>query len=525
MRCVGSINRAHETRCNRIALRSLLPVHAALIDESSTVLTNSPMDAALERISTRSTTLSVDKSERTFQRAFIASVATAVVSSIAFFFDDTMLFTAVGLWALVIVLLPAICTTGYNLFSPWTFVVLTVFIGMTLRGIAMSFGLPSDARIDQLFLLGNEPNYFYYPSVIILSGLAMSATGYILASSSLTGAAKNTETWQANWVWVLTISVLGASLVAAYLYIDKTGGFQSGLLSAKRTTISGLDIGSDTSYRSYGSLRKIGQCALFAHLILVAYSRQLDRQAGLLTRVVSIVLLVSACVIPFYSSSRSDVAMALISSLAVSHILGGSVRISRIALIFFAVSVLIFVMTLLRQRSDLTDASYSIGQVSEQIVINRNELGISKTGHIINAVPETLEPQWGKTIMVWLFAPIPRGVWPEKPLIHQGPVIGRKIYGNFVSGVPPGIIAELYWNFFWPGVLVGMLLFGAFTRLVSDRLILRYQKRSHDVLLYAVGPMMIGPLMVGSSIGSGLFNMAVDMTIMKIMLMAAIRRE
>ena len=482
------------------------------------------MDTAFERFSTRSPALSVDKSERAFQRVFVASIATAVVSSVAFFFDDTLLFTAIGFWALVIVLLPAICSTGYNLFSPWTFVVLTVFIGMTLRGIAISFGFPNEARIEQLFLLGHGPKYFYYPCVIILSGLAMMSAGYILASSKRTGTA-TTETWNTNWVWVISVCVLLGSLTATYLYIERTGGFQSGLLSAKRTTISGLDIGSDTSYRGYGSLRKMGQCALFAHLMLVAYSRQLERQAGLLTRIASIVLLVAACIIPFYSSSRSDVAMALISSLAVSHILGGSIRISRIVLIVFAVSILIFVMTLLRQRSDLADASYSIQQVSEQIVINRNELGISKTGHIINAVPETLEPQWGKTIIVWLFAPIPRGVWPEKPLIHQGPIIGRKIYGNFVSGVPPGIIAELYWNFFWPGVLIGMLLFGVFMRIVSDRLILRYQKRSHDVLLYAVGPMMIGPLMVGSSIGSGLFNMAVDMTLMKIILIAAIRRE
>ena len=90
--------------------------------------------------------------------------------------------------------------------------------------------------------------------------------------------------------------------------------------------------------------------------------------------------------------------------------------------------------------------------VLESIVLNRNQIELPKTAHIINAVPETLDFQYGKTLTRWLAAPIPREVWPDKPVIHPGPIIGNRIYGQRVAGVPPGLIAELWWNFGWFGI-------------------------------------------------------------------------
>ena len=83
------------------------------------------------------------------------------------------MFLATGLWALAIVLLPLAMDRDYDLFSMWTFVLLTVLIGVTLRGACLSFGYPDADRLDQLYLLGREPAYFFGPAVwIVIVALA-----------------------------------------------------------------------------------------------------------------------------------------------------------------------------------------------------------------------------------------------------------------------------------------------------------------------------------------------------------------
>ena len=72
---------------------------------------------------------------------FVAVIA-IVFTIVASFGDHSHVFTAVGLWALAIVLLPPALLPRYDLFSPWSFVVLSVVVGLTIRGFYIGLNYP-----------------------------------------------------------------------------------------------------------------------------------------------------------------------------------------------------------------------------------------------------------------------------------------------------------------------------------------------------------------------------------------------
>ena len=44
--------------------------------------------------------------------------------------------------------------------------------------------------------------------------------------------------------------------------------------------------------------------------------------------------------------------------------------------------------------------------------------------------------------VTWLVAPIPRSVWPEKPLVGVGAEIGPLLFGTRIGGVAPGLVHQ-----------------------------------------------------------------------------------
>ena len=86
----------------------------------------------------------------------------------------------------------------------------------------------------------------------------------------------------------------------------------------------------------------------------------------------------------------------------------------------------------------------------------------AKTSAIIDYVDTNDSYLLGSSFFNTLLAPIPRVWWPEKPNIRIGPYVGQEILRfNNESGAPPGGIGELYLNFGWPGVFIGMAVLGA----------------------------------------------------------------
>jgi hypothetical protein len=83
-----------------------------------------------------------------------------------------------------------------------------------------------------------------------------------------------------------------------------------------------------------------------------------------------------------------------------------------------------------------------------------------KTAHIMDAVPEDIPYHYGKTYLTFVFAPIPRTMWPDKPSIGLGPMIGELVYNRQRSGVPPGMMGEAYINFGMIGIFSSLFILG-----------------------------------------------------------------
>ena len=82
--------------------------------------------------------------------------------------------------------------------------------------------------------------------------------------------------------------------------------------------------------------------------------------------------------------------------------------------------------------------------------------------YLVEAVPEPLPYRYGRTYFVQLVNPIPRAVWPSKPIDDAGlelaKVKGMVSGGDAYLTVSPGLIGEMYWN----GGLIGIAMVSGF---------------------------------------------------------------
>lgn len=79
--------------------------------------------------------------------------------------------------------------------------------------------------------------------------------------------------------------------------------------------------------------------------------------------------------------------------------------------------------------------------------------------------------QMGYTLQPLLTVFIPRLIWPTKPDVQVGQLMNREFNISAQQDVyiSPSHLGELYWNFGWPGVIVGMALVGALLGYINTR--------------------------------------------------------
>ena len=449
--------------------------------------------------------------------ALLVVVLLAIGLSLLSFAEPSCFYAAVGLGALGIMILPAACSARYDLCSTWSFTALSVVIGLTLRGVYISLELPDEATIDFLFLMGEKPGFFLWPALLLLCGLGVMAFGYVVVRPR--GSGRITERkWNKTRLYLLVYLLLIVSVVSTVSFIQLTGGFNIERLSAKRTLL--MDVDAIDIHHTYGTLRLLASLGIFAHLLVLADCLR-PSTSGLFYKLpLAFVLFVTSCILPFYASTRTPIAVYFCLSASMLYYSGRSLPKMRIALLVFVALAAVHLMTALRQAGEGPLIDFSIGsEVLNSLVVDRNNIGLCKTGHIINGIPDLLEYKWGETIWVWFVAPIPREVWPGKPIMGgEALTIGDVIFNSGISGVPPGYIVEMYWNFHVPGVLIGCLLLGMMLRVFYERFRPVRGGDPFSIALYVAGPMQMGFLVLGHSLGYGIFHTVINTTIMMAML-------
>ncbi|MGO9935091.1 MAG: hypothetical protein ACLPV8_25215 [Steroidobacteraceae bacterium] len=79
--------------------------------------------------------------------------------------------------------------------------------------------------------------------------------------------------------------------------------------------------------------------------------------------------------------------------------------------------------------------------------------------------------QMGATLTPIVATFIPKLLWPDKPSIAVGQVFNKEFQLGEVADtfISPSHVGELYWNFGWPGAIVGSLLIGLLLGAVGTR--------------------------------------------------------
>lgn len=106
--------------------------------------------------------------------------------------------------------------------------------------------------------------------------------------------------------------------------------------------------------------------------------------------------------------------------------------------------------------------------------------------HVINTTPNKKPYLYGKTYRTLIYSFIPRALWHNKPIDHNGNFLGRRYdlvdprdtNGSWGLSIP----AEAFANFGWMGLIVSALLFGLFLRLIFDYFIGEDPKLSNIVI-------------------------------------------
>ena len=98
-------------------------------------------------------------------------------------------------------------------------------------------------------------------------------------------------------------------------------------------------------------------------------------------------------------------------------------------------------------------------------------------------------------------------MWAEK-----GPFINQKIFADRggISGVPPGLIAEFYWNFGFLGVCGGLFFTGLLLRHLF-LMFVQYSDRPGSVLIYTLMVTRFGMFSFGNDFGTGIIKTALDL--------------
>ncbi len=107
---------------------------------------------------------------------------------------------------------------------------------------------------------------------------------------------------------------------------------------------------------------------------------------------------------------------------------------------------------------------------------------------IVEKTNEGVPFQHGYTLIPLLSSFVPKIVWPEKPDVPTGRLVNRTFHVSEYEDtyISPSILGELYWNFAWPGVLLGMTIIGGLLGFLTGRFNLAEHRTVTGLLVLVV---------------------------------------
>ncbi len=273
--------------------------------------------------------------------------------------------------------------------------------------------------------------------------------------------------WRAGRLLLISVVYVSISIAGFAYAVDRSGGLESFL-----ETLQGRSLLSDSNSQIFAALSVLS----YVVTAMLASYYALTKRFGIFF-ILSLALSTGMGLI---QGGRAVVLVIWITVFVVFYYLRRSRRVVtlRVFLITlgFLLAVVIFIVVLGTKRTNIQLGVDTLGQ-SEVDMLQTDDLtsGFMREFSqfdwfviVLDISPSIIPYQYGSTFMDFFAQFVPRLVWRDKPLPIEY-VVTQRVTG-VESGSPFTIIGELYLNFLWPGVVMGMLLFGVLMRSVYDYL-------------------------------------------------------
>jgi O-antigen polysaccharide polymerase Wzy len=296
---------------------------------------------------------------------------------------------------------------------------------------------------------------------LFLSSLALGAyyLGFAIATKAVRNRRPRVPRWTRNSERIVprlaVISWLGVAV--ALLFVESAGGVTTRLAEVLQTRHENLQ------GQYYFAL--VALVLVPALWLWLAYRPTAVRNALFV-----IPALVAIPVVFVVTGSRGGLIYTMLITLIILAIQRRHVSATAIAVFAIVGVFLVSALGDVRQSFQETN-EVSFGAARQNSFLDVIETGI--TGEIRKRatesdgalpiyayVPDQTDFLYGRSYLAVATIPVPRSLWPQKPGLIDG-VVSKAFFGG-TGGVPAGGVAEAYWNFWLPGVVVVFALFGAF---------------------------------------------------------------
>lgn len=419
-----------------------------------------------------------------------------------------------GFFCVAIVSVPLFVLRDYDLFEPMTLVILLVIFGTPFKILFALAYRHEDPHVASHVLFNQEPEVFLYGLMITVVGLILLVIGYLLRLPGVNLSAVYLpwiEKWNGRRLQFALI-ILGSISFVCFVGFVAVAGVNFGSLSdmsEKRFGDSRASGGERMLSAKYFLYRGAALSKFAVYLCLIWICRTGRIRISWLA-IFTCLFLMQTVMLAFVMNSRANVILIMVDCLIIYYLMLKTIDL-KIVFGFAAVAVLL-VIPMLAARGNSQDES-PVNEVVKKTLTGRNMLDIAKTCHIMNGVPDKMHHRNGEMLYAWMCAPIPKSYWPDKPMwANKGVYLNQHIfeYDGDLSGCPPGLIGELYWDFGKWGVWIGLFIFGILLR----QLYLGFRRHSTNmssILIYTLIISRFVMFSLGNDFGTGIVKAALDL--------------
>lgn len=369
-----------------------------------------------------------------------------------------------GLFPPLLLLTLARFDREHDLPNPLRVVAWTLILGYSLKSLYLAYATEYGLAFRTDYFTSD---YIYFGQLMVLLASVVFSVGYALTSRVqvrlLSPIRVNSAGMRVAIYWsVFLIALLGVAL-SFYL---KGFHLQLQTLSFAATQFFVSDV--------TGTRSSLGFLLLGADILVVFFLYYIGLGGKPYRPNIYLPAIIFVALNYFLSSQRLGVLIIIIASVLVGRVsffnLKSKVALRRLGLVGLIVVVLSTSSFIRQERRsvDLSEIDIMAGVETtlEHAFEGTYALDPAKLTGIALRHDDFL---YGQSFAMFIVAPIPRVLWPEKPNVRLGPYVAQEIldYRNN-SGAPPSAIGEFYINFGWLGIIVGMLGLGVIAALLPS---------------------------------------------------------